>query len=56
MFCRYRRSRGAAAEACCAGAELSRPKKDAAEPAPQGLARAMPERLRNSKLPSQQPR
>ena len=56
MFCRYRRRRGAAVEACCAAAELSQPKKDAGEPAAQGLARAMPDRLRNSNLPRQHPR
>jgi hypothetical protein len=56
MFCRYRRRRGVAAEACCAGAELSRPEKNAAGPAAQGMARAMPDRLRSSTLPRQQPR
>ncbi|CAH0183486.1 hypothetical protein SRABI118_01306 [Massilia sp. Bi118] len=50
MFCRYRRSRGAGQEACCPGEELSRQTKDAAR-TPQGMGRAIPERLRSPNLP-----
>jgi len=46
MFCRYRRTRGAAAASCCAGQEALRSTAEAERPS-QGLARAMPERLRS---------
>ena len=53
MFCRYRKRRGAALEACCAGEELSRSMKDTAGQPPQGMGRAIPERLRSTNLPQQ---
>jgi hypothetical protein len=51
MFCRYRKRRGAGLEACCAGEELSRQTQDASERTPQGMGRAIPERLRAANLP-----
>ena len=56
MFCRYRRSRALDVEACCAAAELARPAVQADARPAQGLARALPERLRAPDLPLARPR
>jgi hypothetical protein len=56
MFCRYRKRRALDVEACCAAAELSRPAKETEDRPLQGMARAIPDRLRAPALQQQRPR